>query len=83
MAIDDREKRQAVSSLKRRRTATVTPNASKDQEWRQEVGWGYPGIAAGDPPDVVLSDRSRAVYATGTAAMALLMLVEVLRGLPR
>lgn len=24
----------------------VTPNAAKDQEWRQEAGHGYPGILA-------------------------------------
>ena len=28
----------------------VTPNSGKDQEWRQEVGWGYPGILAGEAP---------------------------------
>ena len=25
----------------------VTPNGSKDQEWRQQAGWGYSGIAVG------------------------------------
>lgn len=25
---------------------SVTPNASKDQEWRQQAGWTYSGILA-------------------------------------
>ena len=25
----------------------VTPNASKDQEWRQQAAWSYSGILAG------------------------------------
>ena len=46
MAIDTRERRQAVASLTYL-GPNVTPNATPDQEWRQEVGWGYPGILAG------------------------------------
>lgn len=54
MAIDSREKRQSVIAISHYMVGpTVTPNSSKDAEWRQEVGYGYPGIAAGEPaPDV-------------------------------
>lgn len=48
MAIDTREKRQAIAAIPIG-PASVTPNATKDAEWRQEVGWSYPGIAAGAP----------------------------------
>ena len=30
----------------------ITVNSAKDQEWRQQSGWSYSGIAAG-PPVVV------------------------------
>ena len=47
MAIDSREKRQAVAVIGLVWLGVnVTPNASPDAEWRQEVGWSYPGIAA-------------------------------------
>jgi hypothetical protein len=44
-----------IDSAEKRRSAAgtvfpglgVTPNASKDAEWRQQAGWGYSGIAAG------------------------------------
>lgn len=47
MAIDTAEKRRSASQ-----TITglfgpgVTPNSGTDKEWRQQVGWGYSGIAA-------------------------------------
>lgn len=45
MAIDTAEKRRSVSGLLTGvLPASVTPNALKDVEWRQEAGWGYPGI---------------------------------------
>lgn len=48
MAIDTVEKRKSVLGIHGPWTGTgVTPNAAKDQEWRQEAGYGYPGIAAG------------------------------------
>lgn len=52
MAIDTAEKRRAVAHIARRWSgAGVTPNASKDVEWRQEAGRGYPGIApSGEAP---------------------------------
>jgi len=47
MAIDTREKRQSAASITMYWTgANVTPNAAKDQEWRQEAAWGYSGILA-------------------------------------
>lgn len=51
MAIDSAEKRRAISGIHSPAAGPgVTPNASKDQEWRQEAGYGYPGILAGSPP---------------------------------
>ena len=47
MGIDTREKRQAVSVISTYFSPTTTPNATKDQEWRQETAWSYPGILAG------------------------------------
>ncbi len=50
MAIDDREKRQSVVAVSFYYYApSVTPNSSKDQEWRQQAGYGYSGIAVGEP----------------------------------
>ena len=53
MAIDTREKRQSVVGINFFFGPSPTPNASKDQEWRQEVGYGYPGIAASAPAVLV------------------------------
>jgi len=47
MAIDSREKRQSISGISVYFNLGVTPNASKDQEWRQEAGYGYPGVLTG------------------------------------
>lgn len=44
MAIDDAEKRKSASGIQATLIAGVTPNSSKDQEWRQQSGWGYSGI---------------------------------------
>lgn len=53
MAIDSREKRQSVVAISFYPMGpSVTPNASKDQEWRQEAGYSYSGIAAGAPQEV-------------------------------
>ena len=43
MAIDSAEKRRSISGIGLI-TPGVTPNASKDQEWRQEACWSYSGI---------------------------------------
>jgi len=46
-AIDTAEKRRSVVSINGYALgAGVTPNASPDQEWRQESGYSYSGIAA-------------------------------------
>lgn len=45
MAIDTAEKRRSVSGLLVIAPG-VTPNADKDAEWRQEVGFGFYGLAA-------------------------------------
>lgn len=45
MAIDDREKRQSISAIPVL-IPGVTPNAGKDQQWRQESARSYSGIAA-------------------------------------
>ena len=45
MAIDSREKRQSAVAVGSYFSGpSVTPNASKDVEWRQQVGYGYSGI---------------------------------------
>lgn len=46
MAIDTAEKRRSLSGIQTTLLPGVTPNAGKDQEWRQESGWGYSGILA-------------------------------------
>lgn len=47
MAIDTAEKRKSVSGIERLLPG-VTSNALADQEWRQQSGWGYSGILAGN-----------------------------------
>ena len=47
MAIDTAEKRRNTVGLWPPLHTGVTPNASKDQEWRQQTVWSYGGIAAG------------------------------------
>ena len=51
MAIDTAEKRRSVAGI----TVGwgITPNASKDAEWRAQVAWNYSGIAFGEPAVVV------------------------------
>jgi len=49
MAIDTAEKRRNVAGLLTGvLPVAVTPNASKDAEWRQQAGWGYSGISVGE-----------------------------------
>jgi len=50
MAIDTAERRRAARYVTTRRSPAVTPNAAQDVEWRQESGWGYPGITPVGPP---------------------------------
>lgn len=45
MAIDTAEKRKSTAAAGCVWMAPgVTPNSDKDQEWRQQSGWGYSGI---------------------------------------
>ena len=52
MAIDTAEKRRAVAGISAALSVAVTPNVAKDVQWRQESGWGYPGIFPSLPSDV-------------------------------
>ena len=67
MAIDTAEKRKSISGINYFMPG-VTPNSGQDQEWRQEAGYGYSGIAAEggipfssyDPlPQLLIRDRIR------------------------
>lgn len=63
MAIDTPEKRRNVAGIPF--GPGVTPNATPDAEWRQQVGSGYSGIAAGEGGDAVqgvISIDDRAQY---------------------
>lgn len=46
MAIDSAEKRRSAAGVLGYFTGGpgVTPNASPDQEWRQQAGYGYSGV---------------------------------------
>ena len=46
MAIDSKEKRASIVGINYISGPSPIPNASKDQEWRQEVGYSYSGILA-------------------------------------
>ena len=54
MAVDTKEKRASVVGINRFAGPSPIPNASKDQEWRQEVGYSYSGILAGGAPSIEL-----------------------------
>lgn len=63
MAIDTAEKRRAASVISFYPLGPgVTPNASKDQEWRQEAGYGYPGILASGAPEPAAPELRHFVY---------------------
>ena len=52
MAIDSAEKRRSAAGVGFWVVGPgVTPNSSKDAEWRAQAGWGYSGIAAGEPAE--------------------------------
>jgi hypothetical protein len=48
-AIDSAEKRRSAFNWNAFGGPGVTPNASKDQEWRQQAMYSYSGILAGAP----------------------------------
>lgn len=58
MAIDNREKRQSVLGINALWGPSPTSNASPDQEWRQQAGYGYSGILAdaASTEDEIISD---------------------------
>jgi hypothetical protein len=56
MAVDTREKRASVVGINYLSGPSPTPNAGKDQEWRQEVGYGYSGILAASAAPTQLKD---------------------------
>ena len=73
MAIDTREKRQSAVYFMRRHAVVPSPNAAKDQEWRQEVLRSYPGILA-DPPSIVTEvTSSRIRYFSSTHMLSLVL----------
>lgn len=48
MAIDTAEKRKSISGIPFL-IVGVTPNATKDSEWRTQVAWSYSGISISAP----------------------------------
>ncbi len=73
MAIDSAEKRRSAAGVGYWVVGPgVTPNSSKDAEWRQQSGWSYSGIAAAAPVldatilrDATLTGRQDAHTLTG------------------
>ncbi len=61
MAIDNAEKRRSISGIGWLMPG-VTPNSAKDQEWRQEAGWSYSGIAAAAASVVVYAQWGMPFY---------------------
>lgn len=66
MAIDTAPKRRNVASLMPPFGVGVTPTASKGVDWRQAVGWGYLGIDATVPFQILDLD----VVVTAAYALA-------------
>lgn len=49
--IDNAEKRRSAAGVPFLPLGVgVTPNVAKDEEWREQVGWSYSGIATPIPP---------------------------------
>ena len=64
MAIDSREKRQSVVAISFYFYGpSVFTNASQDQEWSQQAGYGYSGILAGAPVAPIV-DRDGGLFAS-------------------
>lgn len=53
MAIDTAQKRASAGSLFPGLPITQTPDAAKDQAWRQDAGWGYVGLLVSAPPAIL------------------------------
>lgn len=56
---DTAEKRRSAAHVDLWFGPGVTPNNSKDQEWRQQAGWGYSGILSGGAPVVTGNPRQK------------------------
>jgi len=60
MAVDTAEKRKSAAGTSFGYCGIipgVTPNSSKDQEWRQQAGWGYSGILADEPGEDIVGGQ--------------------------
>lgn len=82
----------AINTAERRRSAAavgvpivgpgVTPNASKDAEWRQQAAWSYSGIAASGPVEAFVytlaatTDGTSAISVAVDGAAALTLTVD-------
>ena len=56
--LDSAEKRKSASGIHLYAAGPgVTNNATPDQEWRQEAGYGYPGIPADTPAEASAHHR--------------------------
>lgn len=76
MAIDNAEKRRSAASvLFVGWLPGVTPNASKDAEWRQQAAWSYSGISA-TPPAVAAPERGETLYGSRIGKMAATSRIE-------
>ena len=62
MALDTAEKRKSISGIGLI-IPGVTPNSSKDAEWRQQSAWSYSGIAIAAV--VVIEIKPRAISEVG------------------
>lgn len=52
MAIDTAERRRSAAGVPFLPVGPgVTPNAAKDQEWRQQAAWSYGGILSAGAPE--------------------------------
>jgi len=57
MAIDNAEKRKNVGGICSLPLGpNVTPNSSKDVQWRQQSAWSYSGIAPDTPTVAVVKN---------------------------
>lgn len=85
MAIDTAEKRRSASGVPFLPLGPgVTPNATKDHEWRQQVGWGYSGIVVAIPAPDCFEDtlslmRDTAVATSSTMSDAAIETVSAMR----
>lgn len=73
MAIDTAPKRRSAAGVPFLPLGPgVTPDAATPLAWRQQAGWGYSGVAAGEEPVVTHPPASAIIvgYDTSTARVA-------------